>query len=86
MTDHNKASTFKIAIIYIFSRYICLGQGVTDQQIIEAIDNGYTNYPAIQNLLGSGTGCGGCRDLAADLIDQDTQTTLKKAIGLSNAV
>ena len=65
--------------------YVCLCEGVTDHQIKQAIDEGHTDYQAIQNLLGNGTGCGGCRDFAADLIDQYTQKTLEIAAGLSHA-
>ena len=52
------------------SMYVCLCNGVTDQDIADAIDEGAQSLTDIQRELGAGTGCGTCREFTEQLIDQ----------------
>ncbi len=57
--------------------YVCLCKAVTDKQIHEAVDNGVHTVSQLQESCGAGTGCGRCREVAQQLIDQrlaDTQS------------
>jgi len=50
--------------------YVCLCKAVTDQQIHEAVDNGVQSIAQLQEFCGAGTGCGRCREIAQELIDE----------------
>ncbi|NKB97592.1 MAG: (2Fe-2S)-binding protein [Pseudomonadales bacterium] len=66
--------------------YVCMCHGVTDRQIKQAVADGHRDFLSIQAELGAGTGCGGCRDFTADLIDDLTQKSLSARAGeLSHA-
>jgi bacterioferritin-associated ferredoxin len=49
--------------------YICLCRGITDRDIHKAIREGATTVDDLEQQLGAGTGCGGCRDYTARLLE-----------------
>ena len=59
--------------------YVCLCNGVTDRQLVEAaaelaLPTGTGSGPScaerIVDRLGAGLGCGSCRDFAIDLVER----------------
>ncbi len=50
--------------------YVCLCKAITDKQIRDAVDNGVQNIAQLQETCGAASGCGSCRDVAQDLIDE----------------
>ena len=59
--------------------YVCLCNGVTDRQLVEAaaeltLESGAGSASSLArrtaDRLGAGLGCGACRDFAIDLIEQ----------------
>lgn len=55
--------------------YVCLCNGVTDSQLVEAAvesasESGGTNFSAerVADRLGAGLGCGTCREFAVELV------------------
>ncbi|MFP6814414.1 MAG: (2Fe-2S)-binding protein [Pseudomonadales bacterium] len=50
--------------------YVCLCKAVTDKQIRDAVDNGVQNIAQLQESCGAASGCGRCRDVAQELIDE----------------
>ena len=60
--------------------YVCLCNGVTDRQLIEAATQGASEsggrVPAeqIADRLGAGLGCGSCREFALDIVERATAT------------
>lgn len=49
--------------------YVCICHAVTDRQIRDAIARGATSLDDLTMSLGVGTGCGCCREIAANVID-----------------
>jgi len=49
--------------------YICVCNGVTEQQIRDAIDAGASTLPELRLALGVAAGCGACQNFAADMLD-----------------
>lgn len=50
--------------------YVCICNGVTDQQIREAVASGCANVAELTLRTGCGANCGSCIDMAATLIEQ----------------
>lgn len=50
--------------------YICVCKAVTDQQILDAVEEGVQNVQQLGEACGAGTGCGHCRQTAQELIDK----------------
>lgn len=50
--------------------FVCLCKAVTDDQIVEAVDQGAVAVNHLEDACGLGTGCGRCRDFAQQIIDQ----------------
>ena len=50
--------------------FICLCRAVTDTQIVEAVDGGAHQLSHLEEVCGVGSGCGGCREIAQQLIDE----------------
>lgn len=65
--------------------YVCLCHGVTDQEIAQAVADGHRDVQSIQTHLLAGTGCGGCINFTAELIDELTSETQDRAGSLSYA-
>ena len=42
--------------------YVCICQGITDRQILDAIERGHGSSAALADALGAGTCCGRCQD------------------------
>ena len=72
-------------IIYTSFMYVCLCHGVTDQEIAQAVAEGHHDVQSIQEHLLAGTGCGGCINFTADLIDQLTADSSSRASDISYA-
>ena len=49
--------------------YVCICNGVTDRQILEAVANGCRSVAELTMRTGAGAGCGSCLELAAQLLD-----------------
>ena len=77
----------RIIIIYTYAMYVCLCYGVTDQDITQAVADGHRDMQSIQEHLLAGTGCGGCRNFTAELLDQLNDDQLQnRAKAISYAV
>ena len=50
--------------------YICICNGVTDQDIRQAADAGCRSLPELTMRTGAGASCGNCLELAAQVLDQ----------------
>ncbi len=50
--------------------YVCLCQAVKDAEVRQAVAAGVVDIDQLAELLGIGTGCGGCREFARSLIDE----------------
>ena len=50
--------------------YVCLCFSVTDEEIHDAVDQGAQTVEQLADHCGAGTGCGGCRGMAQELIDK----------------
>lgn len=50
--------------------FVCKCNGVTDQQIIDAVDQGARTLQDLGELVGAGICCGGCHEYAQYLIDE----------------
>lgn len=48
--------------------YICICQGITDRQILDAIENGHASSAALAETLGTGTCCGRCQETVETLV------------------
>nr|6E6R_A Chain A, Bacterioferritin-associated ferredoxin [Pseudomonas aeruginosa] len=48
--------------------YVCLCQGVTDNQIRDAIYEGCCSYEEVREATGVGTQCGKCASLAKQVV------------------
>ena len=53
--------------------YVCLCNGVTEQQIRDAICDGASTVCDLNARLGVASGCGCCRAFAAQVIDETLQ-------------
>ena len=53
--------------------YVCLCNGVTEQQIRDAICDGASTLCDLSARLGVASGCGCCRTFAAQVIDETLQ-------------
>ncbi len=59
--------------------YVCLCKGISDQDIIDAVNEGSEDLQTIQTTLGAGTGCGTCQDFTQDLITKTLASKLAHA-------
>lgn len=50
--------------------YVCLCKAVTDQQVREAVDAGAHSLEEVSDQLEVGTGCGCCRDMTVELVNE----------------
>ena len=50
--------------------YVCICNGVTDSQILEAVANGCRSVAELTMRTGAGANCGSCLDMAAEMIAQ----------------
>jgi bacterioferritin-associated ferredoxin len=57
--------------------FVCLCNAVTDREIREAVDNGVEHVDELGALCGVGTGCGGCRNFAQELIENRRSEELR---------
>lgn len=64
--------------------YVCLCNGVSDKQIIEAVQKGATNMNMLSEKLSVATQCGKCRDYAEQLLEE-TKASLAPAAPQSTA-
>lgn len=61
--------------------YICICNGVTDRDILEAADNGATSLKDLQDELNVATCCGSCAMCAKGILNQvhSAQSTIPTA-------
>lgn len=50
--------------------YVCLCYGVTETEILEAVQDGVCSLPELREQLGVSAGCGKCTDCALDVLKQ----------------
>ena len=48
--------------------YVCICNGVTEQQVRDAADAGCASVAELTMRTGAGANCGSCLDMAADMI------------------
>ena len=58
--------------------YICICQGITDRQIIEAIKQGHDSA-AIAAILGAGSCCGRCSQTVESLVESHAKPAVYHA-------
>lgn len=56
--------------------YVCICQGITDRQILDAIERGHGSSAALADALGAGTCCGRCQDTVEPLVQSRAKPTL----------
>lgn len=56
--------------------YVCLCKAVTDHEIREAVEAGAAHVNHLAERWGLGTGCGCCREVAQQVIDQHLAESL----------
>jgi bacterioferritin-associated ferredoxin len=49
--------------------YICICNAVTQRQVEECVDSGAASLEELAFQLGVGTGCGRCRECAAECLE-----------------
>ena len=50
--------------------YVCICNGITDKQIRRAAKSGVSNITQLQSTLGVATGCGKCKQQAAEILGE----------------
>ncbi|MFK7916249.1 MAG: (2Fe-2S)-binding protein [Pseudomonadales bacterium] len=50
--------------------YVCLCKAVTDHEVRDAIEAGATSTEELSERLGVGTGCGCCKEMTAQIVDE----------------
>lgn len=53
--------------------FVCVCNGVTERQIVEAIDCGVSSLPELTAALGVAAGCGACADYTRCLLESCEQ-------------
>lgn len=53
--------------------YICICNAITDRQIREAVESGVTDLRGLRRTLGVASGCGSCKEYAAELLRESRQ-------------
>ncbi|MDO4643591.1 MAG: (2Fe-2S)-binding protein [Cardiobacteriaceae bacterium] len=59
--------------------YVCICQGITEKQIINAIKQGEDSIEAISNTLGAGLCCGRCVESIGSLVNEHAKPTVYHA-------
>ena len=59
--------------------YVCICQGITDRQILDAIECGHDSSAALADALGTGTCCGRCQDTGESLVQSRAKPTVWQA-------
>ena len=59
--------------------YVCICQGSTDRQILDAIECGHDSSAALADALGTGTCCGRCQDTVESLVQSRAKPTVWQA-------
>jgi bacterioferritin-associated ferredoxin len=53
--------------------YVCICNAVTDKQIRKAAESGVQDLWGLQRELGVGSGCGSCKEMAAEILRENRQ-------------
>ncbi len=53
--------------------YVCICNAITDKQISEAAESGVEDLWGLQAALGVASGCGSCKETAADILREKRQ-------------
>lgn len=65
--------------------YVCVCRGITDRDIRKAMMEGATSVDDIEDRLGAGTGCGGCRDYTRRLLEEPGFRTAVENLAIAAA-
>lgn len=68
--DSRKVLQERIVFIYTRVMYICICQAVRAAEVRAAVEDGCVTLDALADELGVGAFCGGCRERAQTLIDE----------------
>ena len=49
--------------------YVCICNGVTERDILQAAEAGCRSVPELTMRTGAGANCGSCLDMAADILE-----------------
>lgn len=55
--------------------YVCVCNAITDKEIRKAAESGVRNLRDLQRKLGVATGCGSCKEVAAEILLETQQHT-----------
>jgi len=53
--------------------YVCICNAITDQQIRQAAKAGIRDFGGLQRELGVAAGCGSCKDVASEILQETRQ-------------
>ncbi len=56
--------------------FVCLCKAISDKDIEEAVHAGAEDFAAVQQRLGTGTGCGTCQEFTQEVITQTLASKL----------
>ena len=57
--------------------YICICNAITERAVKDCARNGATSVEALTSELGLGSGCGRCKECAADILKETLQPVLR---------
>ncbi|RUO36832.1 (2Fe-2S)-binding protein [Aliidiomarina shirensis] len=55
--------------------YVCLCKGITDKQIVQAVENGAASVRELRKQFGLGNQCGKCTCMARGVLNEALQST-----------
>lgn len=64
--------------------YVCICNAITDSEILEAQQNGYTTLKQISQQLGVGNCCGRCVETAKEVLNQGADAVQKYVPQMNN--
>lgn len=54
--------------------YVCICNAVTEKQVREAANAGVNDLWGLQRELGVAAGCGSCKDMASEILNENRQS------------
>lgn len=54
--------------------YVCICNAVTEKQVREAVNAGVTDLWGLQRELGVAAGCGSCKDMASEILNENRRS------------
>lgn len=58
--------------------YVCVCKGITDRQILQALDNGAQSFRDVRDQLGAATQCGSCAPMTRELVEEHRNAITNK--------